>query len=183
MRVYKWIIIVSIGLILLGVSLPNGESFEQRHEVSGEVLDENNKPVPSVEVKIYRQNEKLDETHTDGTGRYKVTFLKGKPIDTLSYYHTAYNPATVDGLAGERDHKISKTLYSLGSKLSKSARLEVIASLQKSMTIDLAHKVPANQVIMKYSQSVKSIGATVSLAPGPYFELNTKESDIRLMYK
>jgi hypothetical protein len=166
-----------------GAWLVSTSSSQQMHEISGEVLDENNNPISSVEVKIYRENQKLDDCKTDVTGKYKLTFGKGRPVDTLSYYHTSYNYATVNGLAGQRDHKINKTLYSLGTTLSPSARLEVISSIHRLMTIDIANKIPPNEIIMKYDKSLKSIDAKAMFTKGNYFELRTKESDIRLMYK
>jgi hypothetical protein len=146
--------------------LPNLSWPQEAHQITGQVLDDTNTPIPSVEVKIYRDNRKLNETSTDPNGNYTLKFEKGNPIDTLSYYHSKWNPGTITGLSGARDHKINKILYKIGSKLMDSARLEAISAVETLYIIDFANKVPRDEIVKKYEPALRGVGVSISTLEG-----------------
>jgi hypothetical protein len=135
-------------------------SQQPPQEVSGEVLDSNDKGIPAVLVRVYRNNnQKIAETSTDGDGKYKLGFQKGSRID-LRYDHSDWNPATVEALSGARNHNLSKVLYPLGASLSPFQRAEVFSSLQSIYLIERSNKTPSEEIIKMYERSIKNLGLT-----------------------
>lgn len=123
--------IVSLVGVFSGMTGHSRLSAQDLHAVSGQVLDDNDKPIPGVTVTVSRAGSPGISDTTDGDGDYSISFEGGRPIDTLTYRHTGYHKGDVAGLVGSREQRISKTLYPDNTPLDALGAQEVLAAIER----------------------------------------------------
>lgn len=120
------IMILSILLICLPVPFLTAQD---QFSLNGQVLDGNDQNIPGVRITVYRESGVVARTSADATGSYSITYKSGEPVSIL-YDHSGWTSAKVVALSGKRDNKVNKTLYPLGSSLSKLQKAEAISALE-----------------------------------------------------
>lgn len=116
----------------------------QNFEVSGEVLDRQNKPIESVMVTVFRGNTNVGEDRTKN-GKYTIKFSAGSTIKII-YDHSSYIAGKVEDLSGQRDHSIKKVLRPIGSSFSLSEGREVLATYDLIFDVQRANNVSASEL-------------------------------------
>lgn len=157
------------------IALLSGGESQMDFEVSGEVLDKENKPITAVLVQVERGAE-VREARSDRNGKYVVTFKAGSPLTTVKYEHTDWNPGTVADLSGERSHKINKTMYRRGSQLAALEAQDVLSALERIYyTETLVKRTPVEKFGPLYTPFVKEM--TVPK------ELVNRHDEVRRLYR
>ncbi|MCL2084859.1 MAG: InlB B-repeat-containing protein, partial [Oscillospiraceae bacterium] len=100
------------------------------YTVSGLVVDENDDPIPGVEVEIYKGNNKIDDTVTDSAGYFEITDVPAD-VYNLVLTHPAGQPIRTKKIIVDRDisfttppivmHGILSTLINIDGDLPISA--------------------------------------------------------------
>ena len=102
-----------------------------KHQIDGEVFDENDKPIPAVLVRAYRQGRKIAEAWTNKEGKYSLSYAIGDRLVSVTYEHSDWYSAEVANISGRRSNSINKVLLPIGSALNKQERIVVIAAYQR----------------------------------------------------
>jgi len=114
-------------LLFLLIPVAPTSGIAKDFEVSGEVLDVDNRPInDQVSVIVWRGTTFISEARSNG-GKYSVKFGGGGKI-RITYEESKFAAASVDDISGERDHSIKKVLLPANSKLSPSQASQALSA-------------------------------------------------------
>jgi len=154
---------------------------QQHYALEGEVLDQENRPLTSVLVRLYRGPVKIGEGRTTADGRYIIPFDSGATVSTLRYDLTGYIVGTINDLSGVRNHIINKVMLREGSRLSLLEALESLSALERVYYIDTYKATSTAAVIERYRETVKSISLWPGIIGAPE-HLRDRLKQIRTLY-
>lgn len=122
---YQLGLLVTLGLC--SISADNRRSPPS--EITGEVLDAKDNPISAVIVTAYWKGGSKN-TSTDSMGKYTLQLNINEPVDELVYDKPEWNPESIHGLAGTRNHRINKVLYRPMSQLPLLVALAGLAAYE-----------------------------------------------------
>lgn len=175
---------VLICVLVTLVVMPSLADAQKKNSISGRVLNSDGKPIPGVRVQLYRNSRavgKPDPMLTDSDGKYSIDFDEGEPIDTVRYDQEDYAPATVEGLSGQREHIINKTL-SKAMKMTYFQIHEALCAFETIYELDKRNEaVQRNFEIYKYRQVLSEIDSEIDALAAPSVLKNELKRQIALI--
>lgn len=158
-------VFVFAGLAIpLLVALP-----EEKHTISGKVLDDSDQAIAAVQVQVYRGSRtvgKPDPAVSGKDGTYSVEFMEGDPIDSVRYDHSDWYPAIVEDISGRYDHSLYKTLHKRGQSLTYFQGQKVLSAFERIYEIDRSLFHPLiSQGVAAWNGEFRSVVA-VQVQPG-----------------
>lgn len=142
-------------LSIVAVSVLPSIMYAQKQKIEGEVLTNDNRPIPSVTIRAYRGSIKVGDATTGSNGKYLITFDSGDTITMLRYDCTSWDPASIDNVSGKRDHAINKVMYPVGSKLSKNQAFSLLLTLQTVYFVDTNNDIAPHELGNRYAHSLE----------------------------
>jgi hypothetical protein len=152
-----------------------GAVTAQEHGIEGFVVDDQNKPIPGVLVRVYHEDKSAagHDVTTDSYGYYKIVFNDTRLIATVRYDLTGWDLNVISGLSGTRPHRINKVMQREGTSAASVERQhELAAALSKVYSIDKQNGQSDEQFRHSYSAMVdRKIGfeyldpALISILP------------------
>jgi hypothetical protein len=97
---------------------------QQKQTLAGQVLDSSDNPIANVRVRLNRGSDPPIEDKSKPDGTYSISFLHGKPVDSVEYELTDWDRAVISGLSGARDHNVNKTLYPSSPRGADPAKID-----------------------------------------------------------
>lgn len=126
--------------------------------VSGRVLDSDDAPIDGVSIQAYRDQRAVGAPVNSKSGNYRIEFPDGKPLDSVRYDHSDWNPAVVQDISGQNSHTIHKTLYRRGEKLSFIGVHQLICDFERLAEIDKRNgQLKENAERFRYKEALSEI--------------------------
>ncbi len=100
----------------------------QTQQISGQVLDKNNKGVPKIKIAVKSGLVGVASGETDSRGNYSIPYQASGPITVLYIGNTEFLPRIEENLVGTIN--LNVILDKRGEKLNKSSAKNVIEALE-----------------------------------------------------
>jgi hypothetical protein len=148
--------LLTLAIVLLW---PVADLVGQQHRIEGLVVDDQDHPIAAVKVSAYRGTSTVDSVTTGPDGKYSLKYSNGPTITAIIYENSAWNPASIIEVSGNRDHTINKVLRRVGSDLSTGAALDALTAYHAIYFVNgAAFSEPArNSLRLKYSYSLQAL--------------------------
>jgi hypothetical protein len=132
----------------------------QQFRIAGLVLDNDNRPIKGVTVRIYRGSRVIREAITRADGAYALSFDRGGTITTIEYYGSEWNPTTISNISGAKSHTINKVLSKLGEVVSEEQALELLSTFDHLYLISRQNNIAFSEFTRRYGAALDAARKT-----------------------
>jgi tetratricopeptide (TPR) repeat protein len=157
MRKHKKVLFIPVLSIIILLSVSNN-ALAQKLNIEGQVLDQNDGPIPGVVVSVYRGQKYISSSRTSQDGNYRIDYPSGVRI-RVTYYvdDQSKYPEKVEGISGKRDHRISMVLRNGDVGLSITEASGFYSTVSAQFELDVNNGISGNVARARFDRLMNQV--------------------------